>query len=154
MSIAPPDGTGGNAGTLERRQLIELLASMTDGEIGLIRPATPCTSYHRLPMCALGYRRHAFSIANGGPRIATTLPRRPGDAGLTIIVDKGQEGAARKDPGVWRVFRVRRRKVETALRLLVTHSKYYRQLYGGPNGIDRAALDSLYDDGIPAEITI
>ncbi len=52
----------------------------------------------------------------------------------TIVVERGKEGAARKAPSVWRVFRMRRRKVENALRLPVKHKKYYRQLYGGPNG--------------------
>ena len=127
MSLSPLHNTGGEGAQRERDLLRRLLASMTQAELGLIRTATPCISYHRLPGGGLGFKGHAISLYNGGPTIALTLPRSPHDAGVSIIVDPGRDkNNALDDPSVKRYFRVRRRVVEQVLRLLIKHNKNSR----------------------------
>ena len=127
MSLSPLHNTGGEGAQRERDLLRRLLASMTQAELGLIRAAAPCISYHRLPGGGLGFKGHAISLYNGGPSIALTLPRSPRDAGVSIIVDPGRDkNNALDDPSVKRYFRVRRRVVEQVLRLLIKHNKNSR----------------------------
>ena len=135
----------------EWKGLLELLGGMSVAEVSLIKAATPCVSYHILPKGQFGYRGHAISLSNNGPMVAMSLPRSPGDAGLSLIVENGGLDKAKSDKRIVRMFRVRRARVQRVLELLIKHNKYYAMLY---SGVNMEALSRLPVDGIPDDLPV
>ena len=110
-----------------RRELLDVLASSSPAEIALVRLATPIVSAFRLKHGQFAFRRHTISLTNPSLKIALTLPRSPGDAGLSIISSSASTvEEASHDKELFYSFNVRRKQVKELLRLLIRDNPLYK----------------------------
>ncbi len=103
----------------ECNELRGLLRRMTVEDTGVIRPAIPLVSIHRLPKGQIGYKGHCIAVLNDASIVARSLPRSADNMGLQIVVDHGRRENALQNSGVVRACRIRANLVRRILELLL-----------------------------------
>ena len=100
----------------------------------LISPVIPMMSLYRLPHGQYGYSGHIINLPQDVTTFAHSLPRHPSN--LDVVVVRMAVAQSHKD------FRIRKRKVLSALKWLIANNPYYRNII-----LDEDALQALPEDG-------
>ena len=113
----------------------EILSNMSDAEQMLIARLAPTVHVHLLKHGGIASKGHCIAFPQAVQEPATILPRLPAEVDIIRVRRQGKDDT-HKD------FRVRRHRVEGALRWLKDNNPAYGDVY-----IDGARIENLPEDG-------